>query len=459
MSDEPIPIKPILHRTFHAIIPHPFKLSIFLCPTSGGNEWALPTYMPEDGFFPVVGPLNNGLKESLGLDVITLRCLNVEIDREVKRSLDAVYCMENRSPDWTPSGLARWVNREELAGLQLTIDGQRPTIEDWFSDMERGTIPPRRAPWAVRGWYDAATQWMRDQLALYSIEMEGPPEQIKQWGISCILKARTSSGDYYLKAANSLFAREPVITEALSRLYPGQVPNPLAMLVEPEQGWMLLRDFGGHDLREATASELAEPLRAHARMQIGCIEQVDGLLASGFADRRLSVLAAQARDLLADPASLGGLTDEEAGKLKAALPQIERMCLQLESYGIPQTMVHGDFHAGNIISREGKHLVFDWTDACIAHPFLDLVTITDNDDSGSMTEDERNRLLNAYLGEWIAYASMSTLLEAARLARVLGALHQAISYKQIIASLEDAARWDFGWAIAQWLRPLTREIG
>lgn len=121
-------------------------------------------------------------------------------------------------------------------------------------------------------------------------------------------------------------------------------------------------------------------------------------------------------------------------------------------------MLHGDFHAGNIIVRDGAYLVFDWTDACIAHPFLDLVTIIDNDDSESMTDAERNTLSDAYLEEWAAYAPMDTLREAARIAMLLGALHQAGSYKLIIASLEDAARWEFGWAIAQWLRPLTREI-
>jgi hypothetical protein len=47
------------------------------------------------------------------------------------------------------------------------------------------------------------------------------------------------------------------------------------------------------------------------------------------------------------------------------------------SLGIPDTLVHGDLHAGNIGLRGGRSVFFDWTDACVAQPFLDLVTFLD----------------------------------------------------------------------------------
>jgi aminoglycoside phosphotransferase (APT) family kinase protein len=457
MSDAVVAEKPKLQQTFHAIIPHPdpAELSILLCPVGGeGEGWALPSYEPEEGWFPEVGPFNRGLREQLGITVITLRCLKFEIDREVKKRVDAIHCMENLSPDWTPPGPMRWASREELAGLRLTIEEQRPVIEDWLAETASGTIPPRRVPWAVRGWYDKATGWVRGQLAERGVELTGPPEQIKQWGISSILRVPTNDGDYYLKAANSYFAREPAITRALSEMYPGQVPDPLAVLVEPEQGWMLMRDFGSdaHDLWDATPAQLEEVLWMYARMQIGCIERVDDLLASGFMDRRLDVLATQVDELLADPESLEGLTAEEVEKLRAAVPRVKEMCAQLESYGVPQTLSHGDFHGGNIIEKDGNYLIFDWTDACIAHPFLDLAVITGSNNSGKLTPEERDRLCDTYLEHWTAYVPMEYLREAARLALVLGALHQAVSYKQIIDSFEDAAMWEFAGATAQWLR-------
>jgi aminoglycoside phosphotransferase (APT) family kinase protein len=458
MSDAVVAEKPKLQRAFHAIIPHfdPAEGSILVCPGPQGEGWALPDYEPEDGFFPVVGPLNRGMKEQLGIEVITLRCLKFEVDREVKKRVDAIHCMENRSPEWTPPEGMRWANREELAGLRLAIEEQRPVIEGWFAEAANGVIPPRRSPWAVRGWYDETTEWVRGHLAERGVVMAGVPEQVKQWGISCILRIPTDEGDYYLKAAYSVFAREPDITRALAEMYPGQVPEPLAVLVEPEQGWMLMRDFGGdgHGLRDATAAQMEDVLRMYARMQIGCIERVEELLARGFMDRRLEVLAGQVDELLADTKNLEGLTDEEVEKLRGAAPRIKAMCAQLDSYGVPQTLSHGDFHGGNVIEKDGKYLIFDWTDGCIAHPFLDLVVITDSNGSGKLTPEEQGRLSDAYLECWTAYAPMEQLREAARLARVLGALHQAVSYKHIIDSLEDAAQWEFAGAAAGWLRPV-----
>jgi predicted transcriptional regulator len=452
----PMSDKQKLQRIFHAIIPHSTELNILLRLV--GDGWALPSHEAEHAFFPVVGPLNKGIKEQLGITVIMLRCLKLVVDREVKRRIDAICCMENRSPDWTPPGSMRWVSREELAGLRLAAEWQRPVIEAWFAETERGTIPPRRAPWAVHGWYDAATEWVQSQLVEHGVMPAGPPEQVKQWDISSILRAHTNDGDYYLKVGNSLFAHEPVITQALARMFPGQVSGPMAVLMEPEQGWMLLRDFGGHVLGEGTATQLEDVLRLHASIQIGCVERVDELLAARLPDRRLKVLAAQVDEVLADPNSLDGITDEEIAKLRAAAPQIKAMCAQLESYGVPQTLLHGDFHGGNIIVQEGKCLIFDWADACIAHPFFDLFIVPDGKGNEAMTPEESDRLRDIYLEFWTEYAPMDQLREAARLARILGAFHQAISYMQGTDSLEDSARWVFAGVAARWLRRVLASL-
>ncbi len=458
MSEPSTPEKPQLRRTFHAVIPHydPAASSILICPQPEGDGWVLPSYEPEDGFFALVEPLNKGIKELLGVDVITLRCLKFEVDRDVKRSVDAIQLMENRNSDWNPTAPMRWVSRETLASVRLAIEEQRPVIEDWFAEMASGIIPPRRSPWAVRGWYDEATEWVRDRLSEYGLTLTRPLEQVKQWGISSILRVPTAGGNYYLKAANSLFAREPAITRALSKIYPGQVPDPIAILVEPEQGWMLMRDFGDDEDNSAdpTAVELEPVLRMYARMQLGCIDRVEELLSLGFADRRLNLLSEQIDELLADPNSMAEFTGEEIEKLKGAVPRVRAACAQLENYGVPQTLGHGDFHDGNIIARNGEYLIFDWTDACIAYPFLDLAVILDSGRDSKWTSEERERLRDTYLEQWTAYAPIEQLREAAELAHVLGSLHQAVSYKNISTSLEEAARFEFNGALGSWLRPV-----
>ena len=45
-------------------------------------------------------------------------------------------------------------------------------------------------------------------------------------------------------------------------------------------------------------------------------------------------------------------------------------------------------------------MIFDWTDACVAHPFIDMIAIGYEED-----EAVAARLLDAYLAEWSGVAS------------------------------------------------------
>lgn len=104
-------------------------------------------------------------------------------------------------------------------------------------------------------------------------------------------------------------------------------------------------------------------------------------------------------------------------------------------------------------------MFFDWTDACVAHPFFDLVTLLiENTDHGERLPDvpsARERLIEAYLGEWSAYAPMDRLHKAWALAEPLGWLHQAISYQYLLRSLEPTWHW---WSPAGFLRGMLRAL-
>jgi len=45
---------------------------------------------------------------------------------------------------------------------------------------------------------------------------------------------------------------------------------------------------------------------------------------------------------------------------------------------LPSTLVHGDLHADNIARTGRGYVLFDWTDACVGHPFVDFVTFVYN---------------------------------------------------------------------------------
>ena len=119
------------------------------------------------------------------------------------------------------------------------------------------------------------------------------------------------------------------------------------------------------------------------------------------------------------------------------MPAVESACEQLASGPIPQTLMHGDLHGGNIALNDDGYVIFDWTDACISHPFFDLLTIVDNG-YVPLEAAYREQLISAYLGEWTArgYGSAEVLRATCDLALKLGPLYHAISYWQIMTACE-----------------------
>jgi len=300
---------------------------------------------------------------------------------------------------------------------------------------------------------------MEEQLAARGTPCVGPVSQVKTWGISCVLRAHTTAGDVYFKAASTraLFADEPALTAALAALYPAHVPLPLN--IDHARGWMLLADFG--PTLDATAGRddpaaRADWLGAFGQLQRASAGRVDAFLRLGCQDRRLHRLAAQVDPLLGDTAALASLDGVEVARLRALGPRLRAMCGALAGYGVPQTLVHGDLHSGNIAVREGAYLYFDWTDGCVAHPFFDLLIVryeAEQAARGDGKNEEWADLLEGYLASWTAYEPLERLREAWTLAEPLGHLHQAISYWRICASLEPAQR-DFDGELPERLRRL-----
>ena len=142
--------------------------------------------------------------------------------------------------------------------------------------------------------------------------------------------------------------------------------------------------------------------------------------------------------------------------LAAAVPRLRAACAELAGLAVPPSLVHGDLHLANVAKGPRGYLFFDWTDACVAHPFLDLPTMrrgsafAEDDD-----EDEaelRERLRAAYLPEWASFEPPARLARAWELAAPLGALHQAVSYRSMAAGLRPPVDPHLAQSTAWWLR-------
>src|SRR5262249_21269327 len=131
----------------------------------------------------------------------------------------------------------------------------------------------------------------------------GRIEQVKTWERSSVLRLTTTDGTCYFKALPAMYAQEALLTEALARRFPGQVPQVLA--IDRERRWLLMEAFDGQPLdRVSDLGCWAEALRALAQIQIQCAGFRSRLLAWGCPDRSLDSLAARIRPLLADTAAM-----------------------------------------------------------------------------------------------------------------------------------------------------------
>ncbi len=424
------------------LLPHPTMPQILMVEDAEG--WCLPrlqmTYVEERQLRRIKAEV----QQQLGIDVHILLLLGERHD-ETQHEIRQTFFLENVSAPAAQPLQGSWVELAQARQLNLRYAEQQPLLEAWRREAESGETPVLRTPWARPGWRAQAEEWIQAQLQQLGYQITGPLEEVRNWILSYVLRTPTDQGMIYFKTSggSTLFVNEAVTTATLARLFPGQIPMPLC--VDMDRNWMLLRDFGAEVGWKAPLEVRGEALAAFARLQIASVQEFDTLKAIGCFDRRLDRLAAQVDPLFNDPAMLAYVNEADGARLRALAPQLQARCHQLASYNVPYTLVHGDIHMGNIARPNSAFLFFDWTDACIAHPFLDMIDILLAKDPAAQTQ-----LRDRYLAEWTAYEPMERLLEMWSLVYPLCALHQAVSYQQIIAHCEPAARFTIADAMPLW---------
>ncbi|MBM7568148.1 hypothetical protein JOC55_005122 [Paenibacillus sacheonensis] len=331
-------------------------------------------------------------------------------------------------------------HREQWSGAEALVltPNHCEIVRDYLLEAESGNIPELRQPWERAGWYTKAMHWIENSLRTLGFHLTEPPAPLKWWSLSCVLRLVTARGIVYFKtnAKQPMFAQEPAILTYLADLFPGRVPIVLASV--PAEGWMLLADAGDKLSRDTVENKVAL-LRTFGEVQLDMVNRTEALIELGCADRRPEKLVPFVEPLLADKLVVSELAPEELGELRRYLPRIIAMCERISDYAVPPTLVHGDLHMGNAAIREGRIAYLDWTDACVAHPFMDMFVIFDESDLPLRTQ-----LRDAYLELWSDFEPMDRLLELWSLCEVVHAMHHAVSYQSILRHTEDRSRGELG---------------
>lgn len=282
--------------------------------------------------------------------------------------------------------------------------------------------------WQDADWLAAAHAWIEEQAARLGLERTGAIEQphVVLW--STVLKVPTTAGPIWFKANHDTLRHEAALVSRLSARVPDRVPPLLA--ADLERGWMLMAD-AGERLRTVVPAERSlerwlDALEATARIQIAFEDDVDELLGIGVPDLRLATL----------PAGYARLMDEidAEPRFRQALPRVVELCEQLAPYGIRETIQHDDLHDGQVFVLDGRHLVLDWGDACISHPFFTLSVTLEGGIAWGLDDVEDSEDVTPYRDAYLApYAehypqlSPADLHEASRLAMRLGWACRAVN--------------------------------
>ncbi|MEU8813234.1 phosphotransferase [Actinoplanes sp. NPDC048796] len=169
----------------------------------------------------------------------------------------------------------------------------------------------------------------------------------------------------WLKQVPRFFGHEAHVIRLLGEVAPGLAPE---LIAAGEHGRMLLAHAPGED-RYGAGPELCADIAAAFHPLQEYFAKNPALL-SGVPDARL---APGPFERVAAPylASVSGL-----GKLIEGLP--ERIAA-IEECGLPDTLVHGDLHPGNVRTDDaGRLTIMDWGDCFFGHPGFDILRLTDD---------------------------------------------------------------------------------
>ncbi len=364
---------------------------------------------------------------------------------------------ERAPADWTPpDGLTFAPLPIELDGLPASI---RPRALELLEELRTGAPPPALRPrWARPGWMGRATAWMGEAAEGAGRPLTGEPRPFFLRGISALLRAPTDDADLFLKAVFPPFHAEPDLTQLLAERFPATVPRVLA--IEADEGWLLVEDVRAPWVGDLPEAERPAALAAGARAIVG----VQLAMADRPADlAALAAGGAQHRPLAGVPAAFAaaigpdGMVVEDRswgdGEREALVATVTAAVTRVEGLGVPETLVHGDYHSGNAGLIDGRIVIIDWSDAAVGSPLVDLVTWI------SWSEDrvaEIDAAVDAWIDAWSPVMPASRLRERLDDILVAGAAYQVISYDGIRRGLEPATRYTMTGGGDHFLGPIER---
>jgi len=306
------------------------------------------------------------------------------------------------------------------------------------------TTSPLRMPWARTGGVAADIAWADEQLAALGRPRTAPASQLRSWNLSLLLTLPTARGKVWLKRVPPFFRHEAGAL-ALVREAGGTVPMVLAS--DSTEGRFLLEDVAGEDAYSANEEMMLRMVESLVLLQHRMASDPKLLLATGVSDWRRLALLSGISGMVARDDVRAEFTPSEQSNLDHLIEMLPAELDALDRCGLPDTLIHGDFHPGNHRFDGHSLVLLDWGDSGIGHPLLDMPAFLERVPHRSL-----ERIRAAWIGAWQRVYPEANVEAAADLIQLVAALRLAYVYRQFLDCIEESKRVYHQNDPAIWLR-------
>jgi len=359
----------------------------------------LPPVELEMPWWPEADDLVSAVRERDGIEITVLRLLHTASDRV--SGGEVTYLAETDRP---PRG---------------------KTTGDWPTDPLADQ--PLRQTWARPGGPTELLAWADQRLELAGRERIGRAQQMRTWNLSALWRIPTREGRVWLKAVPDFFAHEGAVIDWIG--------VPVAPeLVDFISGRSLLVDIAGptnHELRDAEA--LLPMVELLTGLQHRALDRTDELIVLGVPDRRLGTVVDRAAAVVEEWGAAIELSARRS--LEALVSELPARASAVADCGVPDTLVHGDFHAGNVAGRPGGYVILDWGDSFIGHPLLDELAFVE-----PLPPLVQDAARSWFVAAWERIVPGSEPARAAELLGPLVSVEAAAMYARFCAAIEPDER-------------------